>query len=32
MTRGDGRFVPDPLASAIAKDFGSVDRWTTLAT
>jgi len=24
---GDGRVVPDDLASAIAKDFGSVDRW-----
>jgi Fe-Mn family superoxide dismutase len=24
---GDGRVVPDTLASAIAKDFGSVDRW-----
>ena len=24
---GDGRVVPDILASAIAKDFGSVDRW-----
>ena len=24
---GDGRVVPDVLASAIAKDFGSVDRW-----
>jgi len=24
---GDGRFVPDALASTIAKDFGSVDRW-----
>jgi len=24
---GDGRAVPDALASAIAKDFGSVDRW-----
>jgi superoxide dismutase len=24
---GDGRVVPDALASAIAKDFGSVDRW-----
>ena len=23
----DGRVVPDVLASAIAKDFGSVDRW-----
>src|SRR4030088_2550744 len=24
---GDGRFVPDALASTIAKDFGLVDRW-----
>jgi Fe-Mn family superoxide dismutase len=24
---GDGRVVPDALAGAIAKDFGSVDRW-----
>jgi superoxide dismutase len=24
---GDGRVVQDALASAIAKDFGSVDRW-----
>src|SRR3954454_18012895 len=24
---GDGRDVPDALASVIAKDFGSVDRW-----
>jgi Fe-Mn family superoxide dismutase len=24
---GDGRLVPDALESAIAKDFGSVDRW-----
>jgi Fe-Mn family superoxide dismutase len=24
---GDGRVLPDALASAIAKDFGSVDRW-----
>src|SRR3954465_15700994 len=24
---GDGRVVPDALASALAKDFGSVDRW-----
>lgn len=24
---GDGRVLPDVLASAIAKDFGSVDRW-----
>jgi superoxide dismutase, Fe-Mn family len=24
---GDGRVVPDTLASAIAKDFGSVDHW-----
>src|SRR3954465_15245901 len=24
---GDGRVLPDTLASAIAKDFGSVDRW-----
>src|ERR1700686_2695726 len=24
---GDGRVVPDAMASAIAKDFGSVDRW-----
>ena len=24
---GDGRVLPDGLASAIAKDFGSVDRW-----
>jgi superoxide dismutase len=24
---GDGRVVPEVLASAIAKDFGSVDRW-----
>jgi len=24
---GDGRVVPDALGSAIAKDFGSVDRW-----
>ena len=24
---GDGRVVPEPLASAMAKDFGSVDRW-----
>lgn len=24
---GDGRVVPDGLASAIGKDFGSVDRW-----
>src|SRR4030081_1522231 len=24
---GDGRVVPDALAAAMAKDFGSVDRW-----
>lgn len=24
---GDGRAVPDALASVIARDFGSVDRW-----
>src|ERR1700716_1524781 len=24
---GDGRVLPDPLASAVTKDFGSVDRW-----
>ncbi len=24
---GDGRVLPDVVASAIAKDFGSVDRW-----
>ena len=24
---GDGRAVPEPMASALAKDFGSVDRW-----
>ena len=24
---GDGRALPDAVASAIAKDFGSVDRW-----
>ena len=24
---GDGRVVPDAVGSAIAKDFGSVDRW-----
>jgi superoxide dismutase, Fe-Mn family len=24
---GDGRVLPDALTSAIAKDFGSVDRW-----
>jgi Fe-Mn family superoxide dismutase len=24
---GDGRVLPDGVASAIAKDFGSVDRW-----
>src|SRR6202035_1254623 len=24
---GDGRVLPDALASAIAKDFGSVNRW-----
>ena len=24
---GDGRVLPDAMASAIAKDFGSVDRW-----
>ena len=24
---GDGRTLPDALASAIARDFGSVDRW-----
>jgi Fe-Mn family superoxide dismutase len=24
---GDGRVLPEVLASAIAKDFGSVDRW-----
>ncbi len=24
---GDGRVLPDAVASAIAKDFGSVDRW-----
>src|SRR5690242_19353319 len=24
---GDGRTVPEPLASALARDFGSVDRW-----
>src|SRR5713101_5867436 len=24
---GDGRVLPDNLASAITKDFGSVDRW-----
>ena len=24
---GDGRVLPDALVSAIAKDFGSVDRW-----
>jgi Fe-Mn family superoxide dismutase len=24
---GDGRTVPEPLATALARDFGSVDRW-----
>ncbi len=24
---GDGRAVPDAMADAIARDFGSVDRW-----
>src|SRR3954447_6402141 len=24
---GDGRVLPDTLASAVARDFGSVDRW-----
>jgi len=24
---GDGRAVPEPMASVLAKDFGSVDRW-----
>lgn len=24
---GDGRAVPEPIAAALAKDFGSVDRW-----
>jgi Fe-Mn family superoxide dismutase len=24
---GDGRAVPEPMASALAKDFGSVNRW-----
>jgi Fe-Mn family superoxide dismutase len=24
---GDGRAVPEPMASALARDFGSVDRW-----
>src|SRR6185503_12332769 len=24
---GDGRTVPEPLAAALARDFGSVDRW-----
>jgi Fe-Mn family superoxide dismutase len=24
---GDGRVLPDALVSAIAKDFGSIDRW-----
>jgi superoxide dismutase, Fe-Mn family len=24
---GDGRAVPEPLAGALARDFGSVDRW-----
>jgi Fe-Mn family superoxide dismutase len=24
---GDGRSVPEPLAAALARDFGSVDRW-----
>jgi Fe-Mn family superoxide dismutase len=24
---GDGRTVPEPIASALARDFGSVDRW-----
>lgn len=24
---GDGRAVPEPLAAALARDFGSVDRW-----
>jgi Fe-Mn family superoxide dismutase len=24
---GDGRTVPEPLASALVRDFGSVDRW-----
>ena len=24
---GDGRVVPDAMANAIARDFGSVDRW-----
>jgi Fe-Mn family superoxide dismutase len=24
---GDGRTLPEPLANAIARDFGSVDRW-----
>jgi len=24
---GDGRMTPEPLASALARDFGSVDRW-----
>ena len=26
---GDGRTVPEPLASALIRDFGSVDRWRT---
>jgi Fe-Mn family superoxide dismutase len=24
---GDGRAVPEPMAAALARDFGSVDRW-----
>src|SRR5216683_7928533 len=24
---GDGRSVPEPLAAALTRDFGSVDRW-----
>jgi Fe-Mn family superoxide dismutase len=24
---GDGRSLPDTMASALARDFGSVDRW-----
>src|SRR5229473_5584590 len=24
---GDGRTVPEPLATALVRDFGSVDRW-----
>src|SRR5882724_2138783 len=24
---GDGRSVPEPLAAALSRDFGSVDRW-----